>query len=103
MESEARETTQLVEQGHDALDALRPDPTGPRERLITFVKDRPGHDRRYAIDARKIASELGWQPAENFKTGLTRTVRWYLDNAAWVAGIQSGDYREWIESNYAKR
>jgi dTDP-glucose 4,6-dehydratase len=86
-----------------ALDALRPDPAGPRERLITFVKDRPGHDRRYAIDARKIAAELGWQPAENFKTGLTRTVQWYLDNAAWVADIQSGEYQRWIENNYAKR
>ena len=86
-----------------ALDALRPDPAGSRERLISFVKDRPGHDRRYAIDARKIAAELGWQPAENFKSGLTQTVQWYLDNAAWVADIQSGEYQRWIENNYAKR
>ena len=86
-----------------ALDMLRPDPAGSRERLISFVKDRPGHDRRYAIDARKIAAELGWQPAENFKSGLTRTVQWYLDNAAWVADIQSGEYQRWIENNYVKR
>ena len=86
-----------------ALDMLRPDKTGSRERLISFVKDRPGHDRRYAIDARKIAAELGWQPAENFKSGLTQTVQWYLDNAAWVADIQSGEYLRWIENNYAKR
>ncbi len=86
-----------------ALDVLRPDAAGPRERLITFVKDRPGHDRRYAIDARKIAAKLGWQPAENFKTGLTKTVKWYIDNTAWVDDIQSGEYRQWIESNYAKR
>jgi dTDP-glucose 4,6-dehydratase len=86
-----------------ALDVLRPDTKGPREGLISFVKDRPGHDRRYAIDARKIAAELGWQPTENFKTGLTKTVKWYLDNAAWVTDIQSGGYRQWIESNYTKR
>ncbi|MCF8506877.1 MAG: dTDP-glucose 4,6-dehydratase [Caulobacter sp.] len=65
------------------LDALRPDPAGPRERLITFVTDRPGHDRRYAIDAAKIRGELGWHPAETLETGLSRTVRWYLDNEAW--------------------
>ena len=86
-----------------ALDMLHPDKAGSRERLISFVKDRPGHDRRYAIDARKIAAELGWQPAENFKSGLTQTVQWYLDNAAWVADIQSGEYQRWIENNYVKR
>ena len=85
------------------LDALRPDPTGPRRRLVKFVTDRPGHDRRYAIDARKIAAELGWKPVESFKSGLAKSVQWYLDNAAWVADIQSGEYRQWIESNYAKR
>ncbi|MEI6303605.1 MAG: dTDP-glucose 4,6-dehydratase [Betaproteobacteria bacterium] len=85
------------------LDALRPDPAGARGRLVKFVTDRPGHDRRYAIDARKIAAELGWKPVESFKSGLAKSVQWYLDNAAWVADIQSGEYRQWIESNYAKR
>jgi dTDP-glucose 4,6-dehydratase len=86
-----------------AVDAQRPDPAGKRDRLITFVKDRPGHDRRYAIDASKITGELGWKPAENFTTGLAKTVQWYLDNASWVADIQSGEYKRWIENNYAKR
>ena len=85
------------------LDTLRPDPAGAHQRLVKFVTDRPGHDRRYAIDARKIAAELGWKPVESFKSGLAKSVQWYLDNAAWVAGIQSGEYRQWIESNYAKR
>ena len=85
------------------LDALRPDPAGARERLVKFVTDRPGHDRRYAIDARKIAAELGWKPVESFKSGLAKSVQWYLDNGAWVADIQSGEYQRWIENNYAKR
>ena len=85
------------------LDTLRPDPAGPHQRLVKFVTDRPGHDRRYAIDARKIAAELGWKPVESFKSGLAKSVQWYLDNAVWVADIQSGEYRQWIESNYAKR
>ena len=85
------------------LDELVPDPAGPRERLITFVKDRPGHDRRYAIDARKIERELGWRPAETFETGIRKTVRWYLDHQGWVARVQSGAYREWVEMNYAAR
>ena len=85
------------------LDEMRPDPQGPRERLITYVKDRPGHDRRYAIDARKIAGELAWQPAETFATGLRKTVRWYLDNQPWVGRVLSGEYKEWISANYAAR
>jgi dTDP-glucose 4,6-dehydratase len=85
------------------LDAERPDPAGPRERLITYVTDRPGHDRRYAIDARKIAGELGWQPAETFETGIAKTVRWYLANQDWVARVQSGAYKDWIAANYAAR
>ena len=85
------------------LDEMRPDPQGPRERLITYVKDRPGHDRRYAIDARKIAGELAWQPAETFTTGLRKTVRWYLDNQPWVGRVLSGEYKEWISANYAAR
>jgi dTDP-glucose 4,6-dehydratase len=85
------------------LDALRPDPAGPRERLIAFVKDRPGHDRRYAIDARKIADALGWRPTETFDTGIRRTVQWYLANEAWIEGVTSGRYQEWVSSNYAAR
>jgi dTDP-glucose 4,6-dehydratase len=68
---------------------------------VTFVRDRPGHDRRYAIDARKLHGELGWSPAETFATGLGRTVRWYLDNAAWLASVQSGEYQRWIDQHYA--
>jgi dTDP-glucose 4,6-dehydratase len=71
------------------------------EALVTFVRDRPGHDRRYAIDAGKIRRELGWTPAETFDSGIARTVRWYLDNAAWLADVQSGDYHRWISLNYA--
>jgi dTDP-glucose 4,6-dehydratase len=85
------------------LDELRPDPAGPYSRLITHVTDRPGHDRRYAIDARKIERELGWHPAETFTTGIRKTVQWYLDHADWVAEVQSGGYREWVEKNYVSR
>jgi dTDP-glucose 4,6-dehydratase len=82
------------------LDELRPDPAGPYTRLITHVTDRPGHDRRYAIDARKIERELGWRPAETFDSGIRKTVRWYLEHADWVAGVQSGSYRDWIRTHY---
>ncbi|MGX5734908.1 dTDP-glucose 4,6-dehydratase [Bosea thiooxidans] len=75
------------------LDELKPDPAGPRERLITYVTDRPGHDARYAIDAGKIGRELGWTPKETFETGLRRTVEWYLANAKWWGDIRSGIYR----------
>ena len=85
------------------LDRLRPDPAGPYARLVTYVKDRPGHDRRYAIDARKIESELGWKPAETFESGIEKPVRWYLDNPEWVADVQSGAYRDWVATNYAER
>ena len=85
------------------LDELRPSPAGPYARLVTHVKDRPGHDRRYAIDARKIERELGWRPAETFETGIRRTVRWYLDHADWVAEVQSGGYRDWVAANYGRR
>ncbi|MCS6786367.1 MAG: dTDP-glucose 4,6-dehydratase [Thiobacillaceae bacterium] len=82
------------------LDELRPDPAGPHARLITFVKDRPGHDRRYAIDARKIERELGWRPAETFDTGIRKTVEWYLAHQDWVERVVSGEYRTWIERQY---
>ena len=82
------------------LDELRPDPAGPYARLITYVTDRPGHDRRYAIDARKIARELGWRPAETFASGIRKTVAWYLANASWVAQVQSGAYRDWVSQQY---
>lgn len=85
------------------LDELRPDAAGSYSRLITYVKDRPGHDRRYAIDARKIERELGWRPAETFETGIRKTVEWYLANPEWVANVQSGSYRDWVAANYADR
>ena len=85
------------------LDEMRPDRAGSYGRLITYVTDRPGHDRRYAIDARKIERELGWKPAETFETGIRKTVRWYLDNAEWVQHVQSGAYRDWVTRNYDGR
>ena len=84
------------------LDGLRPKPDGSSYTTqITTVKDRPGHDRRYAIDASKIQRELGWKPAETFETGIRKTVQWYLDNPAWVASVQSGAYRDWVQTHYA--
>ena len=86
------------------LDELRPhSPHVPHKQLMTFVTDRPGHDRRYAIDARKIESEIGWNAAESFETGLRKTVEWYLANAAWVEDVTSGSYKKWIDQNYASR
>jgi len=85
------------------LDELRPSAAGPYARLITFVKDRPGHDRRYAIDARKIERDIGWRPAETFATGIRKTVRWYLEHQDWVANVQSGAYQEWINRQYGDR
>ncbi|BBU43908.1 dTDP-glucose 4,6-dehydratase [Pseudomonas monteilii] len=86
------------------LDELRPRADGkPYAEQITYVTDRPGHDRRYAIDARKLERELGWKPAETFETGIRKTVAWYLDNQEWVQNVQSGSYREWVEKNYAGR
>lgn len=83
------------------LDELKPQANGQAyESLITFVKDRPGHDLRYAIDATKIQNELGWTPAETFETGIRKTVEWYLNNQEWVAHIQSGEYQSWLEKQY---
>jgi dTDP-glucose 4,6-dehydratase len=83
------------------LDELSPRADGkPYREQVTFVTDRPGHDRRYAIDARKIERELGWKPTETFDTGIRKTVQWYLDNQDWVNSVQSGSYRQWMEKNY---
>ena len=88
----------------DLLGELRPRADGKSYReQITYVTDRPGHDRRYAIDATKIERELGWRPAETFETGIRKTIQWYLDHAQWVANVQSGAYREWVEKNYEGR
>ena len=86
------------------LDALHPDsPVTPHEKLITYVKDRAGHDRRYAIDARKIERELGWRPQETFETGIRKTVAWYLANPDWVANVATGEYRHWVEKQYGSQ
>lgn len=86
------------------LDELRPRSDGkPYATQITHVTDRPGHDRRYAIDASKIEQELGWRPAETFETGIRKTIQWYLDNPVWVANVQSGAYQHWVQKNYSAR
>jgi dTDP-glucose 4,6-dehydratase len=86
------------------LDGLRPRADGkPYASQISYVTDRPGHDRRYAIDARKIEQELGWRPAETFESGIRKTVEWYLAHQDWVAQVQSGAYRDWVSANYAQR
>lgn len=82
------------------LDRLRPKSSGSYADQMTFVKDRPGHDRRYAIDARKLESELGWMPAETFDTGIEKTVRWYLTHPEWVAHVVNGSYRDWVKKQY---
>ncbi|MEY4725166.1 MAG: dTDP-glucose 4,6-dehydratase, partial [Pseudomonadota bacterium] len=83
------------------LDELKPRPDGQSyARQITYVTDRPGHDRRYAIDARKLERELGWKPAETFETGIRKTVKWYLDNSVWVANVKSGAYKDWLTKQY---
>ncbi|WP_090043866.1 dTDP-glucose 4,6-dehydratase [Limnohabitans sp. 2KL-27] len=85
------------------LDEMRPKASGSYAQQITYVTDRPGHDRRYAIDARKLEAELGWKPAETFETGIRKTVEWYLANPEWVQHVQSGAYREWVNKNYTGR
>jgi len=88
----------------DLVDEMRPRAGGGSRRdLITYVKDRPGHDRRYAIDAGKISRELGWRPAAEFESGLRKTVGWYLDNSAWIENVRTGAYLEWINKNYSER
>jgi dTDP-glucose 4,6-dehydratase len=88
------------------LDELRPlstahSPLSTYSSLITYVKDRPGHDQRYAINAGKLERELGWKPQETFETGLRKTVEWYLSNDSWIKGVTSGAYREWMQKQYA--
>ncbi len=92
---------ELVEKLCDILDEMAPGNSGrPRRHLIQFVKDRPGHDLRYAIDFSKLKQELSWEPLESFETGIRKTIRWYLDNTTWIQRIQSGEYREWMERQY---
>jgi dTDP-glucose 4,6-dehydratase len=84
------------------LDELRPaDPVVPHSKLITYVQDRPGHDRRYAMDTRKIERDLGWQPRESFESGIRKTVEWYLTNEAWIREVTTGHYRDWIATQYS--
>jgi dTDP-glucose 4,6-dehydratase len=93
---------EIVETLCRLLDELRPNnPVVPHKTLVTFVKDRPGHDRRYAMDTRKIARELRWQPVETFESGIRKTVRWYLEHEDWVQEVTSGSYRQWMAKQYA--
>lgn len=87
----------------DMLDQMEPKQSGSYRDQITFVADRPGHDRRYAIDARKIERELGWKPSETFDSGIRKTVEWYLAHQEWVRDVQSGEYLKWVEKNYNQR
>ena len=99
-----RSNLQVVNTLCELLDELVPNsPHAPHRQLIRFVTDRPGHDRRYAIDARKIERELGWQATESFETGLKKTVAWYLANTAWTEDITSGAYQAWMQQNYSSR
>jgi len=94
---------EVVEAVCSLLDELKPRAGGRYRDLVTHVKDRPGHDRRYAIDSSKIQRELGWKPAESFASGLKKTVQWYLANADWVKKVTSGTYADWVKKNYAAR
>jgi dTDP-glucose 4,6-dehydratase len=98
-----RKNLDVVETLCNLLGELRPRAAGRYRDLVTFVKDRPGHDRRYAMDTSKIEAELGWRAGESLESGLRKTVRWYLDNADWVASVQTGAYRTWVETNYGGR
>jgi dTDP-glucose 4,6-dehydratase len=93
---------EIVQTICDLVDEIAPGSRAPRRELITFVKDRPGHDRRYAMDARKIERELGWKPKETFESGIRKTVRWYLENEEWVRNVISGSYRQWIATHYSE-
>jgi dTDP-glucose 4,6-dehydratase len=99
-----RANLDVVETVCALLDELRPSSHhAPHTQLVRYVKDRPGHDRRYAIDARKLEAELGWHAAESFETGLRKTVEWYLANPAWIEDVTSGAYQQWITKNYGHR
>ena len=92
---------EIVQMICDLVDEIKGGSGSSRRDLITFVKDRPGHDRRYAMDASKIERELGWRPVETFETGIRKTVHWYLENTGWVKDVTSGSYRQWIETHYS--
>jgi dTDP-glucose 4,6-dehydratase len=92
---------EIVQTICDLVDEFAPRAAGSRCELITYVKDRPGHDRRYAMDARKIERELGWKPKATFETGIRKTVRWYLENESWVKDVTSGSYRQWVATHYS--
>src|ERR1700691_1459340 len=92
---------EIVETICDLVDEMAPRAGGSRRTLITFVKDRPGHDRRYGMDARKIERELGWKPKATFESGIRQTVRWYLENEPWVRNVTSGSYRQWVATHYS--
>lgn len=96
-----KQNLEIVETICDLVDEMAPRLNGPRRKLVTFVKDRPGHDRRYAMDARKMERELGWKPKETFKSGIRKTVAWYLANDEWVRDVTSGSYRQWIATHYS--
>jgi len=97
-----RNNLHVVETICDLLDELRPDATiGSRRKLIKFVTDRPGHDRRYAMNIGKIESELGWRPRETFATGIRKTIQWYLENPAWIQSVTTGSYRQWMATQYS--
>jgi dTDP-glucose 4,6-dehydratase len=97
------ENIRLVEELCKTYAALTGVPLAEIMGLITYVKDRPGHDRRYAIDCSKLKNELGWQKAHDFQSGLEKTVQWYIENKLWIESVQSGEYRKWIETNYGQR
>jgi dTDP-glucose 4,6-dehydratase len=99
-----RSNLEVVKTICSLLDELMPDsPHKPHEQLITYVKDRPGHDRRYAIDARKIGREIGWKPEESFETGMRKTIQWYLANGEWIASVTGAAYQDWVAKNYTDR
>jgi dTDP-glucose 4,6-dehydratase len=96
-------STSYIRSAPCSTNCARVPTANPTANRSAYVTDRPGHDRRYAIDARKIERELGWKPAETFATGIRKTVQWYLDNQDWVSNVQSGAYRDWVEKNYGGR
>jgi dTDP-glucose 4,6-dehydratase len=93
---------EIVQTICDLVDEIAPRAGESCRSLVTFVKDRPGHDRRYAMDARKIERELGWKPKATFESGIRKTVRWYLENEQWVRDVTSGSYRQWMATHYSR-